>query len=111
MKQPNGKPSVIDFSAKGLSYVGTWDDKKLRLTFREYDTAARLYSFQLEITSSDSSSPLITYGLMTIEGRTVQLFFPTEYAQPETHDQLLDALSALFGSFVECEDSAFRSRY
>src|SRR4051812_8864705 len=95
MKQPNGKPSVINFSASGLSYVGTWDDKKLRLTLREYDTAARLYSFQLEISNSDSSSPLITYGLMTIEGQTVQLFFPKENAQSETSDQLLDALGAL----------------
>jgi hypothetical protein len=95
MKQPNGKPSVINFSASGLSYVGTWDDKKLRLTLREYDTAARLYSFQLEISNSDSSSPLITYGLMTIEGRTVQLFFPKENAQSETRDQLSDALRAL----------------
>jgi hypothetical protein len=95
MKQPNGEPSVINFSASGLSYVGTWDDKKLRLTLREYDTAARLYSFQLEISNSDSSSPLITYGLMTIEGQTVQLFFPKENAQSETSDQLLDALGAL----------------
>jgi hypothetical protein len=45
MKQPNGKPSVINFSASGLSYVGTWDDKKLRLTLREYDTAARLMAY------------------------------------------------------------------
>jgi hypothetical protein len=95
MKQPNGKPSVINFSASGLSYAGTWDDKKLRLTLREYDTAARLYSFQLEISNSDSSSPLITYGLMTIEGQTVQLFFPKENAQPETRDQLIDSLRAL----------------
>jgi hypothetical protein len=93
MKQPNGKPSVIDFSESRLSYVGTWDEKKLRLTFREYDTAARLYSFQLEISSSDGSSPLITYGLMTIEGQTVQLFFPEGNAQPETRNQLLDSLS------------------
>ena len=95
MKQPSGKPSMINFSASGLSYAGTWDDKKLRLTLREYDTAARLYSFQIEISNSNSSSPLITYGLMTIEGQTAQLFFPQENAQPETRDQLIDSLRAL----------------
>jgi hypothetical protein len=95
MKQPNGKPSVINFSASRLSYVGTWDDRKLRLTLNEYDTATRLYSFQLEISNTDSSSPLITYDLMIIEGQTVQLFFPKQNAQPETRNQLLDALGAL----------------
>ena len=95
MKQPSGKPSVINFSASGLSYTGTWDDKKLRLTLSEYDTAARLYSFQLEISNSDNSSPLITYGLMTIEGQTVQLFFPKENTQPETRNQLFDSLCVL----------------
>jgi hypothetical protein len=65
------------------------------LTFREWDTAARLYSFQLEISNSDISSPLITYGIMTIEAQTVQLFFPKENAQSESRDQLSDALRAL----------------
>jgi hypothetical protein len=95
LKQPDNKSSVINFVSSGLSYTGIWEDKSIRLTLSEFDTAAHLFTFQLEISNADGSAPLITYGLMTIEGQTVQLFFPQANARPETRDQLMDAIRVL----------------